>query len=244
MKTYWDLSEKERAALSAEDVATYEPLELMEAGVLRVEPYASEPVPTVPAPTRIVYGLKSVYRSMGVAFDTEEQARKFLELSPRRVTTDWNGASSVEHLVALESTDIVSVAIYTEADYKSHRELLKGAAEVRERNEKGERENTEARAKRDRAISSMWNDWREQCAAERTHRRVIATFDEYVSLAGDRQIAATFLLKVFDAEAIRAAATWFDRDIPTEPMPIAAPTEPDAAPAPVEAAPAEVSEPF
>lgn len=70
MKTYWDLSESERAKLSREDVETFVAAELMTHGVVRVEPPKYEDEPSAPAP-----------RSF--CFRVRERDRRFMEFAEK-----------------------------------------------------------------------------------------------------------------------------------------------------------------
>ena len=57
-------------------------------------------------------------------------------------------------------------------------------------------------------------------------QRVIDTFAEYERTAGDKEVAARFLAKVFSAEQIKDASEWFGVHIPD---PIVRPAEEHAA---------------
>ena len=79
MTTYWDLSERERAELSREDVERYVDAELMLKGVLRVKPPVLAAEPEVPQPTKRFFSVtvRGQYNSrdhVGVVFETLEQA--------------------------------------------------------------------------------------------------------------------------------------------------------------------------
>jgi hypothetical protein len=100
MKRYWDYSEQERAELTAEQVEKLLAYELMEQGVLVVEPLRVEEIQEIKLPTRRVFMLSEAQQysgttSLNIGFETIEQAEsardaiRFVRESP------WNGTAHV-----------------------------------------------------------------------------------------------------------------------------------------------------
>jgi len=94
MKTYWDLSEPERAAMTRDDVARYIDAELMLKGVLAVAPLTLVDETPPALATEPYYRVGDEYTTLDVAFRSEADARAFLGLGPVRVTTEWSLGSA------------------------------------------------------------------------------------------------------------------------------------------------------
>jgi hypothetical protein len=113
MTTYWDLSEQERAALTADDVQKYIDAELMLKGVLKVKPLALEPEPTVPVPSTkafvVRFGGKYGRTDSGVAFDTIESAQAFIALRAVRVESEYMDSTSVPYVGRATDPEIAEV---------------------------------------------------------------------------------------------------------------------------------------
>src|SRR5579859_586132 len=110
MKTYWDLSEKERAALSREDVERYIDAELMMKGVLKVTPLMLEPLPSAPEPTTTYYQVStgSVY-TLDPLFRTAADAEAFLAMRPCREGREWCTGASIKFVDPLREPEIKAV---------------------------------------------------------------------------------------------------------------------------------------
>lgn len=225
MERYWDLSKKQRAALTREQVEAFADVELMERGVLKVPPLALEPVPDAPKPTTTVFLVKQGgYHTVEVAFETPEAAQAFVELKPLIRSTEWCGSAHVARTSPLGEHAVFAEQVYSDAEWKAHKAAIEQAARARGANENAERERDEALRKQQAELGDMFKDWSACREAERDHRRVVETFRDYERIAdGDRYVAARFLRKVFTIDQIRDAATWFEIEIPTEELPTVAP---------------------
>lgn len=211
MKTYWDLGELERGALSAEEVRRYVDAELMLRGVLKVRPLELDPVPETPKPTKVAYVLRAGmarYATIDVAFETLEQARAFLALKPLRLSSEYLGHESVQYVEGVSDFEIVEVTLFTEAEKDAFKVDLRKAGAVKAENERRERAHAEALAKQEEALRGLWEDWHE-CRAKVARLREIAdTFAEYKRIAGDDIVAARFLEKAYPFDEIVDAATY------------------------------------
>ena len=216
MKTYWDLSEKQRADLSPDDVGRFIDAELMTAGVLRAEPLALEPEPAIPAPSRLLYAVRvNAYLMLPIAFASSEDAEKFMALRPQRIDNMWLDHDSIEFVEQIDKHEIVARSYLTAAEKDGARADLKRAAEVRAENARRREEYKQATEAQEATLSSMWGDW-QACTAKRARlQRVFDTFRDYERVAdGDATVAARFLGKAFSAVAIAETADWFGVDIP------------------------------
>lgn len=223
MQTYWDLSEQERADLSREDVERYVDAELMLKGVLRVRPPTLATVPEVPQPTRRFFSVlvRGQYNSrdhVGVVFETIEQARAFVALSPMRLDSEWLEGSSVQFVAPAREPEIIEMAALTAAEKDAAKSELSSANAIQAANERAKSQYEQDIKKQNDALKGLWADWC-ACVERRSNLKKIAdTFDDYVrTVGGDTEIASKFLSKVFIKSDIEDAAAWFGKPIVVNP---------------------------
>lgn len=212
--SYWDLSEKDRAALSSEQVEAFAGYELMLAGVLRVPLLELAPQPEAPEPQNVVYRVRRrehFGRGFDVAFASAEQAQRFIELAPLMISSEWLGGGSAEYFEPMTPAEVVVTTLYTKDEIEAHKATLRKAAEIQQANDKAQQEHAKATKAQDDALAGMWADWMACRSKAATMQRVADTFAEYVKLAGSEDTAARFLAKAFPALTIADAAEWFGR---------------------------------
>ena len=218
-KTYWDLSEKERAALTSDDVDRFVAAELMRLGVLQVGPLVREPEPEIREPATRLYFQVSTSEtpysrsSIDVLFDDEIDAREFLEnhdirvLKTERLNDDWS--QTIKVAAPLERPEVTTVEAISADDFREARSALEKRSAIRAANAKREEEWVKEKSKEDEALKGMWADWQRCRDLDTAHRRVSTTLDAYVATAGgDREVAFRFLRKAFTDPQIVAAAEW------------------------------------
>ncbi len=224
MKTYWDLSEPERAALTRDDVAKFIDAELMLKGVLAVAPLTlADETPPVLA-TEPYYRVGDEYTALDVAFRSEADARAFLGLGPVRVTTEWSLGSdnrfvepirpdTVLRLVQLPSRSAVEIAAVS----------LKEAQAAKSENERRRRDHADATKKVEETLKGLWDDWHACTAKGDRMRAVTETYAKYLALAdGNAVTAGKFLVTAFGLAAVQDAEEWTG----TKMLPIEAPAMP------------------
>lgn len=209
MKTYWDLSETERAALSSELVAKYADAELMRVGVLKPRaPKLSDETEPVVSP-RVYYTLSAPCRygdkTLDVVFDSRGAAETHLATA-----FDLDHDYEIGHAVARRTRPIVrEVVALSEEDAAAHRSQLMAAKAAKEANEKERARFADEAKKVEQALRGMWDDWHECTARDREMRRVAETYQHYIEVAeGDRKVALKFLRKAFPDDEIKAAVEW------------------------------------
>jgi hypothetical protein len=228
MKTYWDLSEKERAELSRDDVAKFIDAELMTKGVLSVPTLALVPVPETQAPTTTLYQIGDSYSGIDLAFRTEQDARAFA-IGAMRIERDWESDSSFVRPIT--ETAVRTVPIAERDAVMAIRPALKAAKVAAEENRK-RREAHEAQQREvEKTLESMWADWNACIAKAERMSRIRETAAKYKALAeGDSGIAGRFLLKVFPANNVTEAEDWCsDWPLPIERCAGVEPTGPQLA---------------
>lgn len=221
MKTYWDLSEKDRSALDQPGVESFIDAELMTKGVLRAEAPVFQPEPAaVNVAKKTFYRIKYAEKRWGardalpIAFASREDAAKFLALAPRLVEFHYYDGIHLESQRAFGDGEIVPEDIADHADVAALGPTFAQAGSVKKANSEAQSNYDTQVRENNEALKEMWEDWRRCLGLGVKHAAVIRTLDEYVKTAGNETMASAFLHKVFTAEQVRKACEWFGREYP------------------------------
>lgn len=220
LNTYWNLTEKQRAELTSEQVEGFLDAELMEQGVLKVPPLVLDPeIESPELAKRTFYRVR--FRGqpdIELAFASAEAAATFAALKPLKTAREYLAGAwshSVEHAFELIEPDVVTCQLASSDDMRSVKGALDRAAKVRIENENKRDEHTKATREQTKVMDVLWSDWHRCRGLDRDHRRVVETFEDYKRIAGgNTTVAARFLLKPFTREQIAAAAEWCEVAIP------------------------------
>ena len=208
MKRYWDHTESERAKLTAEQVEKLLAYELMEQGVLQVEPLKLEEETPVPLPARRVYLLREGDGNYGtmldLGFETVEQAEAARDaIQFRREQNGWQGPYFTRPVKPLQvvaeemPTQDAVLAAKIPLDEQTRRERANTAERARFEQESKKVADT---------ASGVWADWRECGETEAKHQKIRDTLTDYVRMTdGNGAVARAFLAKAFRVDEIEAA---------------------------------------
>ena len=126
MKTFWDLTGRERLALTKEQIETiYVPREAAEAGLLVPREPILEPLPPEPDVERPkgrnvfivnVSTEEGSSNTINVAFATQEQAEAFIALNPMYYTSRWRRSKSMNTATPCESIELQIACVTTEKE--------------------------------------------------------------------------------------------------------------------------------
>lgn len=214
---YWELSERERAALSREDVERYVDAELMTKGVLKARPPQLEPEPKEAVRLSQRFQVKTAadsdWHAPVLLFPTESAARAFLDLQPEHKHSSYTGDAHVEHGQAFSRT-VTAVSIIAAKDYEANKSLLQSATAIKAANKKASEEYEKAVKLQDAALKGLWDDWATQRQRDHKLRGVMATFEEYRRIAASQDVALRFLRKVHSVSQIEEAAEWCGVELP------------------------------
>jgi hypothetical protein len=219
MLRYWDHSERERAALTAEQVEALMTVELMEKGVTKVEPPTLEAVDDVALPSDQFFqvlreGPYSSDTAFDCLFDTLEQAQAFIDLTPRFRNHDYSIGRKYDFAKVATGLKIGTVKMCREQDVVNVKARLEKAAATKSANEKSQREYNDAIREVTKATQGVWEDWRNMRNTEAVNQRVIDTYREYVKTCdGNEKMAMTFLGKAFSEGKIVDAFEWFGMEL-------------------------------
>lgn len=210
MKIYWNLSNKERAALTNDDMAAYEKIELMETGIVATMPPEYEPEPEITVPThqihKIVYDgcntLNIYFRDLTQAEEAAAALRGGL-----LVYEDYHTKTRTTKMITDVSIGVEDV--HDESDVAKIRKALIEAKDVKSRNAAARSKYQNACSKSEDALSKMRND-RYKCRdimLQMTH--IGEVWQDYLETCnGDRDVARKFLEKAYSVEDLEAAQEW------------------------------------
>lgn len=212
MNRYWDLSEKERSALSRDDVQAMLRVELMERGVLQVEKPELEPVEEVKVETKTYYVIKKGSYSSDFddfVFPTVADAEAFLKLPILHHVRGYSSAVAYAQPFT-DPLSIQEIKLATTDEYLRVKQSAEKAKAAKDINEKLLREYNAAVKKLNEACDGVWADWADCRETAAKMKKVLDVRAEYVETCnGDYGLADKFLAKAFDAETIRGAEKWF-----------------------------------
>lgn len=227
-KTYWDFEEKERAALTREEVERFLDAELMTKGVLKVEPLVLDVEPEIVEPEA------ATFHQVGpVAFATVAGADAFLKLGAVTIETKYLGGGYRNTVSVAEPIErqAVEKRLVTANEYASRKGDLDRRQSARDANAKRSEEHQRATKEQDKVLAGVWEDWYRCRNVDETHRKVVTTFENYVKTAGgDKLTAARFLGKVFTFEQIDEARKWTGAAIPDADYPATIEAKPGPVP--------------
>lgn len=204
VNTYWDLSEKERAGLTGNQVRAFADVELMEKGILKaVKPQLMEDPKSRPLTMVSMIKVGDVY------FETAEKANAFLALEPYKAESDYKLGYSIHWPVLI--TDVPqTVALATIEEISSRKvELMQYEAQKDEAQRQREKYAMDCNAVF-AACSDLWSDWHQQRELATKLSALRETWKEYLAMSGgDKDIAKGFLLRVFDQKTIDMSVEWY-----------------------------------
>ena len=204
MKTYWEYTELERSQMSSEEVQGLLDMHLMERGVLKI----AKPVYKTVEPEPVLAQV-AMFEAGDVIFDTAEKAEAFLKLNPKKSGYDYGIGYDKKFAEPVEAR-IDKVLFYKKHDLSDAKQVLSKNRAAKEFNEKLDREFAEASKKMNECLDEVWNNWHACKAMAEKHLRVIDTQAEYIKMSmGDKDVARTFLMKVFSEGEINDAIDWF-----------------------------------
>lgn len=197
-RTYWDVPENERHALTEDQIAQFCKVELAEAGYVYPKPpnVMLENPPKVPTSTFYRPQIDQFNR-LDIAFSTMEGAAAFLKLSPVEVTRDYRTDTSYSKPVA--GMSIEPVELPTEQQLDAVKQGLAEAKQNKDANAKARKEFDTDVIRCDDLVKGVRSDYRDRVSHEFDLQCVRDTYEEFLKIAnGEALIATRFLLKQHD----------------------------------------------
>ena len=204
MKTYWELTEPERALLTETELQSYCSIELMEKAI--PEPPTTD---TTSLPDTPELATETYYSVGSVLFKTQEQAIAFLKLNPSKSDYDYN--IGYEYKYPTPVTDTVQPTIcFIQSDLYAKRDTLVSISETKKSNsdlkDKYEKVCKEATT----ALSGLRNDWWNCRDKAQKFIKVINTRNDYIAMTNnDTEMATKFLDKTFGKDVVDEALEWY-----------------------------------
>lgn len=216
MKTYWDYTDKERSAMTQEQVAGFLDCELMSKGVVKPEPLKLEPIEEIKLPTTTYYRLKRDWRNVGdIVFASYEDALAVTRMKIVSVEGDY--VTGRDFAAAIDGLSVSEVAVSPESCKSEAKTALVQEKERKERNKKAQESFDKSNEEITKATRALWADWFSCQSMARQHQKVIDTLAEYTKLTGgDERLALTFLEKAFNSDQIKESLEWSGMTDPRE----------------------------
>ena len=220
MQDYWDLTNKQRAALTADDIEHLLDVELMRQGLVRPKKPELETVTEVAPETEQFYGVAypGKYSSddqLGVVFDNEIDALQVASMTMYRTERDYR-KGDIKYAAKAVTGKVVPLRLPGEVAVTQLQVELEQASDTKKKNEALLSEYNKATKAVDDALKSLLTDWRECQEMARQMAQVRATCDRYLQLCdGDNDLAAKFLAEAYDEETLTQATEWYGGSLAT-----------------------------
>lgn len=225
MKNLEELTDRELAALTAEEVTAMSERQMMIEGVHKPVAAALQEVPEVPEPENTYWvvsiGGQDLYFANKVDAQTAVEALIALSLVKKGYPSSSWSTQVIKDDRPDGFIDIKAERIYREHEYEVVRSALELAKAAKENN-KSEQQRYEEDLK---AVAHIEEDIRSRIGSAvnriRQHERVISTWNDYCTTCdGDMPTAMRFLQKLFSAIEIRDAARHDESAWPVELTPV------------------------
>lgn len=217
MNRYWDMSERDRAALTTDQVEAMMVVELMEKGVIKVEAPTLREIPELPLKHRTVFivengnGRYGSREDCGFCWDTIEQAQAFVATMPSKIDSDYQVGSHLQFAKPTRNLAIKQIEICDEQEILNHKAKLSKIEKDKEFNREAMSAHEKALTAQREAGKDVWEDYYRCGELSRKYAKIAAVMKDYVTTCnGDVSMASKFLGKAFSASDISAAAEWLD----------------------------------
>jgi len=214
-KRYWNLEERERAALNEDEVQAYLAVELMERGVIAPRAPVPEPILEPSLERESVFVIAYGYSdTLDLAFPTFEAAQAFLGLGAQLIKRDWQ-AGNARYLEPIDQARVQSASVTTQDAALAARAELRENTARKERNETARRAYEQAIESVDKETRDIWADWKRCRGLVADHLRVMETWATYVAMTGgDEAVAWKFLTQAFGMVPALAAFEFSGEPLP------------------------------
>lgn len=208
MNRYWDLSRKERAELTEEQVKATIIIELMEKGVVVPAKPEYIPVDEVPGPDVTLYAPSPRYSTPGFGFASPDGAAAVLSAAID-IDTEYIAGSTVR-VIGTSDIEIGEVKVYSRERFAANRAIIEKNAAAKKQNDSLKSEYEVSLRKVTEASAGVWDDYYSLRSEAAANKKIIDTYNEYISTCdGNEGLAYTFLLKAYDAGTVGDAFDWF-----------------------------------
>jgi len=215
MSRYWDLTEKQRAELTQEQVQSYLTIELMERGVVMVDEPEYLPIEEVAGPDLVVYRIACGWRKSDFAYRTAEEAAIAIK-NAVPISDHYVSGHTTHHVSEDTEIKIEPATIYSLDSFTRNKIMIDRNKSAETENQKMRQDYATAVKAQDEALNGLWDDWNECRGKDRVNKRIVETFNQYVqNCKGQVDIARTFLEKAYAPEQINEAFGWCGVDAPT-----------------------------
>jgi hypothetical protein len=208
MVRYWDLSTKEKASLTEDQVRAFCNVQLMEKGIVNLGPMPEITIPQMPTMQQ-----EEWFEVCDLLVKTKEQAVAILAAMPHK--SDYEYAISYDKKFAVPwEGSIKTVSRYKRDEVLALRPILIEIKEKTAEKEKREKDYEQAFKICREAVADIWEDYYSSQREELRMQEIRDTFDKYRDMCeGDTKIAMNFLLSTYTEEDVCNA---LPNDVPAE----------------------------
>lgn len=212
MKTYWDLSNKEQAALEHADMEPYIKLELMSRGVGEL------PSPKLKCPEKpeVPQG-QDFYEVGNLVFVSQEDANLVAAMNKVQANYNYRVGSDVKYFEPVDYYNSVTKQnLLSREQYATVEKALAAYNEQKAAYEEEQKEYSENADKTANETREIWHDYHEKRQLADRLKLIIDVYKDYIETCeGNADMAFNFLVKRFpDPEEVVDAFEWFELDIP------------------------------
>ena len=217
MKTYWDLNEDQRAALSREELSHYLRIECMQAGVVEPKKPELQPVPDLPDVKCIrlfVPVVRDKYGSrveLGFGFLNRQDAEKFTNVEVMHL--GYSSLPGGQSASGPENPVIMDKAYPLVSEEAQGEKLMKIINEIKQNNKKKLEDYRKQMDAVQDVCDSVLEDW-ESCKEQaRNKEHVRELYQDYLETCeGNEKLAKKFLRKAISVYMIEKTfgSGWLD----------------------------------
>lgn len=202
LKTYWDLSEKERLALEEPDIQRFIDIELMQQGLVRPLPPVLRDEPEVTVNTTTYFMVNELL------FNDIADAEKVLNLNPMKKEWCYEFGTR-DYMASRVNMEVVRVELPSKDELCSKQTQLQEAKAIKEANERASKEYDTAIKAIGEASSSIRENLSELWDKQRRIESIMSTYGWFLELAdGDEETALRFLCEKHSRSSVIEAFEW------------------------------------
>jgi len=207
MQTYWNLTDRERAALLPEQIEHYLAVERMRAGAVRpLEPTTAEPGPEPVIDKEEFWAVKLGYTTLAL-FELASEAAQVVDMGPLVEESRYSGVG-VEH-ARRGALTVERVELPSERTAKVHAVEVKEWRAAKEAHEKAWKTFGEELEAYEKVGRELLDDLARVAELDALYRKIMRTWDEYLATAGgDERVAWQFLCKAYHEADALVAFSW------------------------------------
>lgn len=223
-RTYFDLDDDERAALTSDQVRDFCKAQMMVDGVEPIQQREPPKVAAIDVPTKTMHVVQwSVESRYGrttfsgeIAFEDRADAEAFAKMRVCQSETNYELPDKIKAARPLSGASITTEDLVESTVLTRLMTELKQVKVATDEYEKWRRQVAKNQEAANKATSGIWEDWNQQQSRVAGEQRVREVFEEYLTMTkGDESVARGFLAKTYGEELVEKSIGVRGRSIQT-----------------------------